>query len=128
MASINNVVLAGNIGQDPQEIKGGARFSLATTYRRKIGENEYEDVTDWHTIVTFGNQARFVLEFARKGMAVTVSGAISYYRDEEKGVTYTSIRARDIVLPKQGNAAPRKAKAANEEPFEAAGEDDIPWD
>lgn len=126
MASINTAILAGNIGQDPEPVgEGGARFSLATTFRKRVSDDEYEDVTEWHTIVCWNATARFVLEYAKKGQACTVQGSISYFKNDE-GRVYTSIRARDVVLPKQGGGAAPKAK--REKIDNPATSDDIPWE
>jgi len=61
MASLNKVMLIGNLGKNP-EVKytpSGlhiASFSLATTDRVKNGD-DWEDKTEWHNITVFGKSA-----------------------------------------------------------------------
>ena len=79
MASVNKVILIGNLGKDP-EVRhfenGGsqARFPLATseTYTRKES-GEKVTHTEWHTVVTRGGLAAKVVEpYIKKEMAFTL--------------------------------------------------------
>ena len=62
MASVNKVILIGNLGKDP-EIKytpsgmAVARFSLATNERTKDKDGNWGDRTEWHNIVLFERKA-----------------------------------------------------------------------
>ena len=81
MASVNKVILIGNLGKDP-EIKytpGGtpiARFSLATNERTKDKEGNWVDRTEWHNIVAFQRTAEVAAEYLKKGRSVYVEGRI----------------------------------------------------
>ena len=63
MASVNKVIIVGNLGRDP-EIRtlasGGAVVTIfvATTYKsRDRGSGEQRELTEWHRIALFGRQA-----------------------------------------------------------------------
>ena len=80
MASINKVILVGNLGQDP-EVKympsGGAvtNISIATTDSWKDKTTgEKKENTEWHRVVFFNRLAEIVGEYLRKGSAVYVEG------------------------------------------------------
>lgn len=81
MASVNKVILIGNLGKDP-EIKytpGGtpiARFSLATNERTKDKDGNWTDRTEWHNIVAFQRTAEIAGEYLKKGRSVYVEGRI----------------------------------------------------
>jgi single-strand DNA-binding protein len=81
MASVNKVILIGNLGKDP-EIKytpGGtpiARFSLATNERTKDKDGNWVDRTEWHNIVAFQRTAEIAAEYLKKGRSVYVEGRI----------------------------------------------------
>jgi single-strand DNA-binding protein len=81
MASLNKVMLIGNLGKDP-EVRytasgtAVASFSLATSERFKNKSGEWEDKTEWHNIVLWGKQAEFAKEYLTKGRTVFVEGRL----------------------------------------------------
>ena len=58
MASLNKVMLIGNLGRDPEsrELQSGmaTNFSIATTRRYRSGSGEVVSETEWHNISMFG--------------------------------------------------------------------------
>jgi single-strand DNA-binding protein len=91
MASINKVILIGNLGKDP-EVRhfenGGsiARFSIATSesYIKKDTDEKVTQ-TEWHTVVTRGGLAAKVVEpYLKKGNSVYVEGKIKTRSWEDK--------------------------------------------
>jgi single-strand DNA-binding protein len=97
MASINRVILVGNLGKDPEirHIEGGvtvARFPIATseTYKDKTG-NKVER-TEWHNIVAWRGLAEVAEKYLKKGQSVYIEGRIrsNNYQDKE-GVQRYSI-------------------------------------
>src|SRR5690606_22207736 len=82
MASVNKVILVGNLGRDPEiryTAKGMAvcNFSIATTSSwtdRNSGE-ERED-TEWHRVVLYSRLAEIAGEYLRKGRPVYVEGRL----------------------------------------------------
>lgn len=121
MASVNRVILIGNLGKDPevQCTPSGvqiAKFSLATTESKKVGE-EWENKTDWHNVVMFNKQAEYAGNKLRKGMSIYLEGKISYSSwDKEDGTKGYKV---DII----GNVIKclTKSEATTEQ------EDDLPY-
>jgi single-strand DNA-binding protein len=131
---VNKVILFGRLGKDPEELKSkvpGARFSVATTesYKKK-GEDKRQERTDWHSIQTWGDQAKFALKWLKKGMLVLLEGKLTY--NEVNGKTYTNIIAKVIqpVWPPKGEQGQDKAAEPDHDPLEDAehsSDDDIPF-
>ncbi len=93
---VNKVILLGNLGKDPevrytQSGSAVANFSLATTERRKQGE-EWVDHTEWHNIVVFGRRAELCGEYLQKGSQVYVEGRIQTrkWEDRDGNTRYTT--------------------------------------
>lgn len=101
MASMNLVVLIGNVGKDAELRYGAsgtpqARFSLATSY----GSGDKQK-TDWHNVTWFGDQAEKWASNVTKGKQVAVEGRISYRQwDDDQGVKHymTEIIAARVSL------------------------------
>ena len=82
MASVNKVILIGNLGRDPelrytQSGQAVANFSLATSERfggRDGGEQQ--ERTEWHRIVTWGKTAETCAQYLAKGRSVYIEGRI----------------------------------------------------
>ena len=82
MASVNKVILIGNLGQDP-EVKfmpsGGAvaNVSIATTDSWKDkNSSEKKERTEWHRVVFFNRLAEIVGEYLKKGSQVYIDGKL----------------------------------------------------
>ena len=105
--SVNKVILVGNIGQDP-EVKytpSGvpvARVSLATNERFKDKNDQWQERTEWHSIVAWQRLAEIVGEYVRKGAKLYVEGKLqtTSWQDRQSGERKyrTEIVARDLVL------------------------------
>lgn len=82
MASLNKVILIGNLGNDPETrytTAGDAvtSISLATTDEwRDKGSGEKRQQTEWHKVVFFKKLAEIVSQHLRKGSQVYVEGRI----------------------------------------------------
>ena len=106
MASINKVILIGNLGKDPEirHLEGGvavARFSLATseTYKDKTGNKV--DRTEWHNIVLWRGLAEVAEKYLKKGQSVYIEGKIrtNNYQDKEGIQRYsTEIVADNMTM------------------------------
>ena len=85
--SLNKVLLIGNVGKDPdvRHLENGATvasFSLATSEKSR----DKGEVTEWHNIVTWRQQADFVANYVRKGSQIYVEGKIhSRSWDDQSG-------------------------------------------
>jgi len=105
--SVNKVILVGNVGKDP-EFKmtpsgvGVAKFTIATTDRSKDKTGQWQDITDWHNIVTFNRTAEVARDYVKKGAKLYVEGKIQTrsYDDKESGQKkyFTEILVNDLVL------------------------------
>jgi single-strand DNA-binding protein len=81
MASVNKVILIGNLGRDPEVryLPSGdavANFSIATTEKWKDKSGDMQEQTEWHRIAFFGRQAEICGEYLRKGSSVYVEGRL----------------------------------------------------
>jgi single-strand DNA-binding protein len=81
MASLNKVMLIGNLGKDPEVryTAGGtavASFSLATTDRIKGKDGNWEDKTEWHNITLWARLAEIAGEYLAKGKTVYIEGRL----------------------------------------------------
>ena len=107
MASINKVILVGNLGQDP-EVKympsGGAvtNISIATTDTWKDkSTGEKKENTEWHRVVFFNRLAEIVGEYLRKGSQVYIEGNLRTRKwQDQNGVDKytTEIVAREMQM------------------------------
>ena len=97
MASVNKVILVGNLGADPEvryAPSGTAvsNFSLATTDQWTNKEGGKEEKTEWHRIVAFGRLGEICGEYLHKGKQVYVEGRLQTrsWEDKEGVKRYTT--------------------------------------
>ena len=90
MASVNKVILIGNLGRDPETryTTGGdavTNLRIATTETWKDKAGEKQEKTEWHTVVLFGRQAEIAGEYLKKGRPVYIEGRLQTrkYTDKE---------------------------------------------
>jgi single-strand DNA-binding protein len=105
--SVNKVILVGNVGKDP-EVRYSpsgtpvAKFSLATNERFKDRNDEWQERTEWHSIVAWQRLAEIVGEYVSKGSKLYVEGKIqtSSWEDRQSGERKyrTEVVARDLLL------------------------------
>lgn len=101
MASVNKVIIVGNLGRDPEVryMPSGdaiANIAVATSYRtndRNTGEQK--ELTEWHRISFFGRLAEIVGQYLKKGSSVYVEGRLQTrkYTDKDGVEKY----ATDII-------------------------------
>lgn len=101
--SLNQVTLIGNLGGDPdltmtESGRARCKFSLATdeSYTR---DGERKERTEWHNIVTWGNNAESAAKYLKKGAMVAVVGSLQTrnYDDKEGKKRYiTEVVARRV--------------------------------
>ncbi|MFD1144527.1 single-stranded DNA-binding protein [Larkinella insperata] len=90
MASMNKVILIGNVGNDPEVryLDGGsvvAKFSVATNERYTTRTGEQVDQTEWFRVEVWNDQAKTVEKYVRKGNQIYVEGRLKTetYTDRE---------------------------------------------
>ena len=82
MASINKVILVGNLGRDPEvrytpDNNAITNISVATTDRYKDKHTgEQKEITEWHRVVFFNRLAEIAGEYLKKGSQVYIEGRL----------------------------------------------------
>ena len=146
MASLNKVMLIGNLGKDPEvryttSGQAVASFSLATTDKFKNKQtNEWEEKTEWHRVTLWGKTAEIAGEYLSKGRTVYIEGRLQTRkwtdRDGNERSTTEIVGERMQMLGSGkgdgGGAAARKPDAGHSEPVAVPEEppfqdDDIPF-
>jgi len=100
MASVNKVILIGNLGRDPEVryLPSGdavATLNLATTEKWKDKSGEAQEQTEWHRISFFGRQAEICGEYLRKGSSIYVEGRLQTRKwTDKEGVERYSTEIR----------------------------------
>jgi single-strand DNA-binding protein len=117
MASVNKVIIVGNLGRDPEmrTFPSGdrvANVTIATTDRWKDKTSgEMKEATEWHRVVFNGRLAEIAGEYLRKGSQVYVEGSLRTrkWTDKDGVEKYTTeIRADQMQMlgSRQGMGAP----------------------
>ena len=135
MASLNKVMLIGNLGRDPEVryMPSGdamATVTLATTDNWKDkASGEKQERTEWHRVVFFGRQAEVVNQYLKKGSQIYVEGSLTTrkWTDKDGNERYTTeIRADKMqMLGGRGgsagaNSGPEDEGGYGEQPMQAS--------
>ena len=97
MASLNKVMLIGNLGKDP-EVRytasgtAVASFSLATSEKFKNKSGEWEEKTEWHNVTLWSRLAEIAGEYLSKGKTVYIEGRLQTrkWQDRDGKDRYTT--------------------------------------
>ena len=132
MASLNKVILIGNLGRDPETryLPNGdavTNISVATTDTWKDKNGEKQEKTEWHRVSLYRRLAEIAGEYLKKGSQVYIEGRIEYREYEKDGQKrYTT----DIVASEMkmlgsrqgaGEASDRESSPASERPPRSSG-------
>jgi single-strand DNA-binding protein len=107
MASVNKVIIVGNLGRDPEmrSFPSGdrvANVTIATTDRWKDkATGEMKEATEWHRVVFNGRLAEIAGEYLRKGSQVYLEGSLRTrkWTDKDGVEKYTTeIRADQMQM------------------------------
>lgn len=97
MASVNKVILVGNLGADPEMryLPSGeavANLRVATTDQWKDKDGNKQEATEWHRVSFFGRQAEVCGQYLKKGSQIYVEGSIRTrkWQDKEGQDRYTT--------------------------------------
>ena len=98
MASVNKVILVGNLGKDPEirYMTNGdavANVTIATSESWKDkASGEKKEITEWHRLVFYRKLAEIVSQYLKKGSTVYVEGRIRTrkWQDKEGQERYTT--------------------------------------
>jgi single-strand DNA-binding protein len=129
MASVNKVILIGNLGRDPEVryMPSGdavANISIATTETWKDKNGEKQEKTEWHRVAMFGKTAEIAGEYLKKGSQVYIEGRLETrkWTDKEgQERTTTEVRAdRMQMLGSRSGGSERMAPPEDDAPRAAA--------
>lgn len=131
MRGLNLVLLAGNLGNDPEIRYTGSgtpvgSFSLAISSKTKV-EGKEEERVEWVRIVCFTSVAESCAKYLGKGDAVFVMGKVRSRKFTDKDGADRKVteiiadRVQFLVLKKKSEEAPAAG------PADAPPEDDVPF-
>jgi single-strand DNA-binding protein len=133
MASVNKVIIVGNLGKDPEmrSFPSGdqvANVTIATTDKWKDKQSgEMKEATEWHRVVFNGRLAEIVGQYLRKGSQVYVEGSLRTRKwTDQSGVDKytTEIRADQMQMlgnrQGMGGGAAGHDEGGHEAPRQAA--------
>lgn len=89
MASLNRVLIIGNLGQDPElrytpNQVAVATLNVATTESRPGADGQRQEVTEWHRVIVWNKQAENCAKYLVKGRTVFVEGKLQTRSWEDK--------------------------------------------
>ena len=152
MASVNKVIIVGNLGRDPEirYMPSGdaiANIAVATSYKSKDkNTGEQKELTEWHRISFFGRLAEIVGQYLKKGSSVYVEGRLQTrkYTDKDGVEKYaTDIIAENMQMlggraggggggmgrdESRGEGRPAPASAGSSGRAPAQGPEESPFD
>ncbi|OGQ48430.1 MAG: single-stranded DNA-binding protein [Deltaproteobacteria bacterium RIFCSPLOWO2_02_FULL_46_8] len=149
MASVNKVILIGNLGADPEKRLTGSGLAvcnlrIATNEVWKDKQGNKQERTEWHRIVVYGAQAENCEKYLSKGRPVYIEGSIRtrQWEDQQGQTKYiTEIIAQRVqFLGSPGGSVGRSESRTTSEgdsfppspedngsQASGTGEDDIPF-
>ena len=143
MASVNKVILVGNLGRNPElrytpSGMAVANLNLATNEVWTDKSGEKKERTEWHRVVVWGKQAETLNNYLTKGRQIYVEGSLQTrsWDDKSGNKRYTTeVRANRVLMlgrPEGGAAGAKEGGASAEmEPAPAPDqefpEEDIPF-
>lgn len=138
MASVNKVILVGNLGRDPEvrHMPSGdamVNLSIATTDTWKDKNGERQEKTEWHRVVMFGRLAEIAGQYLKKGSQAYIEGRLQTrkWQDKEGQDKYTTEVIGDRMQMLGGRSASDTASNSNTSVNTSGGiedlEDDIPF-
>jgi single-strand DNA-binding protein len=135
MASLNKVLLIGNLGKDP-EVRytasgtAVASFSLATSEKFKNKGGEWEERTEWHNITLWGRLAEIAGEYLSKGKTLYIEGRLQTrkWQDKDSKDRFTTeIVGEKMQMLSRKDGANREESGQYQEGPDLHEGDDIPF-
>ncbi len=140
MASVNKVILIGNLGRDPElrYTQGGqavTNLNIATSESFTDREGQRQERTEWHRVVVWGKQGENCAQYLSKGRSVYVEGRLETreWEDRDGNKRYTTeIKAQRVQFlgPRDGGGARDGGGPSRDAGGSSAGpppEDDVPF-
>lgn len=137
MASLNKMIIIGNLGADPEVryLDGGAvvaTFNVATTEKYTNRNGEKVEQTEWFRVELWNEQAKVAEKYLKKGNSVYVEGRLrtELWTDKE-GKERTSLRVRANTMqllgsPNSDNAGDNQYEAPRQQAAPAAPQQAAP--
>jgi single-strand DNA-binding protein len=147
MASVNKVILVGNLGADPEmrQTSSGdpvCTLSVATSEKYKNRDGELQTTTEWHKVVLFRRLAEIANQYLRKGSSAYFEGQLKTrkWTDKTGLERYTteveanelklldrqesqSLLVKPVAVPKERVVSPK----ASYQPVFVEDDSDIPF-
>jgi single-strand DNA-binding protein len=126
--TVNKCILIGNLGKDAEIRATGGGTTIAnlrlatTTYRRDGTDGEWQDITEWHSVVAFGKTAEIMEKWGKKGKTLYVEGRLQTreYTDKDGNKRWsTEVVANEIRL--LGNRSDEAPAAGRQEAQDRSG-------
>ena len=139
MASVNKIIVVGNVGRDPElrytaNGKSMVQFSIATNHNYQNQSGEWQEQTEWFRVIAWNQLAERVMERIQKGSQAYVEGRLQTRTwtgndgKERKDVEIIAnqILALDRRSEMVGAPAPGGARRGGD--TEIVDPDDLPFD
>lgn len=140
MASVNKVIVLGNLGKDPEmrympNSEAVCNFSIATTENWKDKDGVKQAKTEWHNIVMYRKLAEIAGEYLKKGSAVYLEGKLQTrkWQTKEGQDRYSTEIIADQMQMLSGKSEPSEVSAKPIREHEAQPntfdnfDDDVPF-
>lgn len=140
MASVNKVILVGNLGKDPElrymaNGEAVANFSIATTDSWKDKEGKKQERTEWHNIVIYRKLAEIAGDYLKKGRTVYIEGRLQTrkWQTKEGQDRYTTeiiadqmqmLGGREDANNHQQQSTPAQVPSTQQNGFDAFDDDE----
>jgi single-strand DNA-binding protein len=138
MKSVNKVILLGTMGRDPEVryVAGNTipvvKVSLATNERYKDDQGNWQDRTEWHSVVAWRRLAEIIGQYVKKGDRLYIEGKLqtSSWDDQKTGEKKyrTEVVADDLVLVggrrEAGGDGPSRSSAPAGNNYDQRGPDE----
>jgi len=125
--SLSKTILIGRAGKDPEvrtttSGKKVASISVATSESYKDQSGEWQEVTEWHKVVLWGNSVDYIEKNLKKGMLLSVEGKNKTRSYEKDGITKytTEVSAQRVDILE-------KVSGSNSDNTPPPTDDDVPF-
>lgn len=134
MASVNKVIIVGNLGKDPEvryATNGAAVavFSLATSRKWKDkASGDQQEETEWHKLVAYDRLGEIAGEYLKKGSSVYIEGRLKTrkWTDKDGVEKYTTEIIAESLQMLGGRADREEGAAPSPAPRPAASRSPAP--
>jgi single-strand DNA-binding protein len=139
LASVNKIIVIGNVGRDPElrytaNGKSMVQFSLATNHNFQNQNGEWQEQTEWFRVIAWNQLAERVMERIQKGSQAYVEGRLqtrTWTGNDGKERKEIEIVANQILsLDRRGEmvGAPAAGGMRRANETEIVDPDDLPFD